>query len=260
MPHIPDSAHDTHDLELVAAYAAGDARDADLERAVALVASCADCAALHHDLRAISAAMPDLPARPRSRDFRLTPAQAAALRPSGLRGLLGALSGPRFAFATPLGTGLAALGIVGVLVASGGLPASSPSAGAAASASTADAVLEAPAASLAPDSEALTLASRAASADDGNEPVPDPAAAQSPGMDTSGGGELYGVAAGSPAAPVDGDTGGNRDVAAPDAGDVAATEAASTPASGEPPPVPAVLLALLGIALLVVRWGARRLD
>jgi len=120
MPHIPDTAHDTHDLELVAAHAAGDAEGPALEQAAALVAACAECAALHHDLRSIAAAMPQLPVPARPRDFRLTPEQAASLRPGGLRGLLAAFSGPRFAFATPLGTGLAALGIVGVLVASGG--------------------------------------------------------------------------------------------------------------------------------------------
>jgi hypothetical protein len=122
MPHLPDSQHPDHDLELVAAYAAGDAAGPELERATALVSTCAECAALHHDLRAIAAAMPELPAPARRRDFRLTLEQAASLRPSGIRGLLATLSGPRFSFATPLGTGLAALGIVGVLVASGGLP------------------------------------------------------------------------------------------------------------------------------------------
>ncbi len=75
MPHIPD--HAAHDQELVAAYAAGDAAGADLETATALVASCAECAALHHDLRLIAAALPALPAPVRPRDFRLTPGQAA---------------------------------------------------------------------------------------------------------------------------------------------------------------------------------------
>ena len=85
---------------------------------------CDECAALHHDLRSIAAAMPTIPAPARRRDFRLTPEQAAELRPRGIRALLATLSGPRFSFATPVGTGLAALGIVGVLVATGGLPAS----------------------------------------------------------------------------------------------------------------------------------------
>ena len=122
MPHMPDSHHDTHDLELVAAFAAGDATGADLETVTALVASCADCAALHHDLRAIAAALPAIPVPVRPRDFRLTQEQAASLRPRGFRGILAAFASPKLSFATPLGTGLAAIGIVGVLVASGGLP------------------------------------------------------------------------------------------------------------------------------------------
>jgi hypothetical protein len=148
MPHLPDTQHPDHDLELVAAYAAGDAGGPDLERATALVTTCAECAALHHDLRSIAAAMPELPAPARPRDFRLTPEQAASLRPSGIRGLLATLSGPRFAFATPVGTGLAALGIVGVLVASGGLPSGGGAAGDAATASGAQpetVIVEAPA-------------------------------------------------------------------------------------------------------------------
>jgi hypothetical protein len=124
MPHVPDlRSHDRHDLELVAAYAAGDAAGADLETATALVSGCAECSALHHDLRAIAAALPTLPAPARPRDFRLTPGQAASLRPTGWRRLLGALAGPSFRLAAPVGTGLAALGLAGILVGSlGGIP------------------------------------------------------------------------------------------------------------------------------------------
>ena len=116
MPHLPDHQSD-HDPLLVAAYAAGDAQGEDLERARELVATCDECAALHHDLRAIAAAMPALPVPARSRDFRLTPEQAASLRPAAWRRLLAPLAGPRFAFAAPLGGSLAALGLAGVLVA-----------------------------------------------------------------------------------------------------------------------------------------------
>src|SRR4029079_12821931 len=91
------------------------------------------------DLRAIAAAMPELPAPVRSRDFRLTPEQAASLRPSGIRGVLAPISGRRVAFATPLGTGLGALGIVGVLVASGGF-VSGGTAGAAPAKGTGEAI------------------------------------------------------------------------------------------------------------------------
>lgn len=117
MPHVPDLAHHTHDLELVAAHAAGDTAGARLASAQSLLASCASCAELHADLRAISAALPGVPARPRTRDFRLTPGQAAALRPRGWRRVVAAFAAPRLAFTAPLGSGLAALGIAGLLVA-----------------------------------------------------------------------------------------------------------------------------------------------
>jgi hypothetical protein len=125
MPHVPDHQTD-HDPLLVAAYAAGDAEGDGLDRARELVATCTECAVLHHDLRAIAAAMPATPAPARTRDFRLSPEQAAQLRPAGWRRLLAPLAGPRFAFAAPLGGSLAALGIAGILVA--GL-ASTPIAG-----------------------------------------------------------------------------------------------------------------------------------
>jgi len=115
MPHLPD--HRNHDQSLIAAHAAGDAEGSDLDQARDLVAACAECAALHHDLRAISAALPAMPAPTRPRDFRLTPEQADSLRPAGWRRLLAPLAGPRFAFAAPLGGSLAALGIAGILVA-----------------------------------------------------------------------------------------------------------------------------------------------
>ena len=116
MTPIPAS-HADHDPLAVAAHAAGDATGSELDDALALVAGCADCAALHHDLRAIALAMPALPAPVRTRDFRLTPEQAASLRPPAWRRLLAPLAGPRFAFAGPLGTGLATLGIAGFLLA-----------------------------------------------------------------------------------------------------------------------------------------------
>jgi hypothetical protein len=120
MPADP-RLHATHDAELVAAYAAGDATGADLAAAGDLVAGCAECATLHRDLRAIMAALPAMPVPVRPRDFRLTPEQAAAIRPpSGLRRLLAPLAGARFAFAGPAGAGLAALGLAGILL-SGGL-------------------------------------------------------------------------------------------------------------------------------------------
>jgi hypothetical protein len=129
--HPDPRDHAAHDQLLVAAYAAGDADGADLQAAIALVADCADCASLHHDLRHIAAALPAMPAPVRSRDFRLTAEQAASLRPAGWRRLLLPLAGPRFSFAAPLGSGLAALGIAGLLLTGGfGLPMGGATAGA----------------------------------------------------------------------------------------------------------------------------------
>jgi hypothetical protein len=118
MPHVPElQAHDTHDLELVAAFAGRALDGRELEEATVLVARCTACAELHADLRAISAAVPALPVPPRRRDYRLTQEQAAALRPSGWRRILAAFASPRFSFAAPLGTGLATLGLAGLLLA-----------------------------------------------------------------------------------------------------------------------------------------------
>jgi hypothetical protein len=122
MPHVSDVRatspdHDLHDRLLVAALAAGDLAATDRDHALALTRSCAACAELHDDLLAIAratAAVPPIAARPR--DFRLSPGDAARLRPSGLRGLLDRLAGARRAVTRPLGAGLATIGLVGLLV------------------------------------------------------------------------------------------------------------------------------------------------
>ena len=129
VPPVDPAAHAAHDADLVAAYAAGDATGAELEAATTLVAACGGCAALHRDLRVIAAALPAMPAPRRTRDFRLTPEQAASLRPAGWRRLLAPFAGTRFAFAAPLGSGLAALGIVGILLAGPGLSMGGATAG-----------------------------------------------------------------------------------------------------------------------------------
>jgi hypothetical protein len=134
MPHVSDvhaTSHDRHDPMLVAALAAGDLAATDRDQAIALTRSCAECATLHDDLlalaRATASAPPPITTRPR--DFTLTPADAARLRPSGWRRLVGALSAPRSVVSRPLGIGLATLGLVGLLV--GNVSLTSSSAGAA---------------------------------------------------------------------------------------------------------------------------------
>ncbi len=102
----------------------------------------------------------------RTRDFRLTAAQADALRPAGWRRLLGPFASPRFSFAGPLGTGLATLGLVGILVAGGGIPL-----GGATSADTtaggANTTLEAPATVQGTDAEDRSMAVMVAPEPDG---------------------------------------------------------------------------------------------
>lgn len=121
MPHVsefhvtPD--HDGHDRLLVAALAADDLNATDRDHALELIRSCAICAELHDDLIAIARATAAAPApSSRTRDFQLSPADAARLRPSGWRRLLGGIGAVRLATSRPLGVGLATLGLVGLLI------------------------------------------------------------------------------------------------------------------------------------------------
>jgi hypothetical protein len=139
MPHLSDvrsTSHDQHDPILVAALAADDLAGTDRDHALELTRTCTDCATLHDDLlalaRATAAAPPPFATRPR--DFQLTPADAARLRPSGWRRLVAAISSSRTIVSRPLGVGLATLGIVGLLVGNvqlgSGASAGAPSAAA----------------------------------------------------------------------------------------------------------------------------------
>jgi hypothetical protein len=121
MPTVSDvrpTSHDRHDSLLVAALAAGDLSGTERDHATDLIETCADCATLHDDLVAIAAATASAPPpiAASRRDFRLTPEQAARLRPAGWRRLVGALAAPRLAFAKPLGIGLTTIGLAGLLI------------------------------------------------------------------------------------------------------------------------------------------------
>jgi hypothetical protein len=278
MPHV-NELHEQHDQILVVALASGDFAPVDSDRtnAQALVDSCADCARLHDDVLAIARATKSLPPAARTRDFQLSPEQAAKLRPSGWRRLVGGLAAPGSVFSRPLGLGLATLGIAGLLL--GTLPSVSLGLGSAASA---------PAASM-PAAASSPAASAAAalpfeSAEDQTElaPVaggPPAAASAAPGIiDTAGGAN----AAASPPAYYITDSSGkpirtsvagaNESVAsaAPAPADAGATAsdatrqlAASAPAdgsSGGPSAlvVASAILLAAGIAVLLLRSIARR--
>jgi hypothetical protein len=121
MPSASDvrpTSHDRHDPLLVAALAAGDLAATDRDHATELIRSCAECATLHDDLVAIARATATVPppiiARPR--DFRLSWEQAARMRPSGWRRLVGAFGRPQLAFVKPLGIGLTTIGLAGLLL------------------------------------------------------------------------------------------------------------------------------------------------
>jgi hypothetical protein len=117
VPHVPAAEAPEH-AALVVALDAGDLEMADLGRAETLVASCPGCAALRDDLAAIRDALAVLPVPARRRDFRLTEEDAIRLRPSGWRRLAGWLGAPGTAV-RPLATGLATLGIAGLLLTAG---------------------------------------------------------------------------------------------------------------------------------------------
>lgn len=171
--------HADHDELAVAAFAAGDAVDLELERAQQLVAGCADCAALFADLQALQAATAALPAPRRTRDFRLTEADAARLRPRGWRSLLAAFGSPRLAFTQPLAVGMATLGIVGLLVAS--LPGPLMTATAPASDGGATVEMAPEGAPAGPDDLLKTEATGPlASAAPGDATIPGPAPAETP--------------------------------------------------------------------------------
>jgi hypothetical protein len=115
MPHVSDF-HAQHDPLLVASLAAGVVAGAERDRAAAQIADCADCAALHADLIAIARATAVLPPAVAPRDFRLSPKQAADLRPIGWRRLVASIGRSRPLMSRQLGIGMATIGLAGLLV------------------------------------------------------------------------------------------------------------------------------------------------
>jgi hypothetical protein len=117
-PTMP-AEHATHDTTIVAALAAR-ARDLDdhaTESARAQVASCTACADLLADLVLLQTTLPATSTPTRPRDFRLTAADAARLRRSGWRKVLGFFGSARDGLSRPLAIGFTTLGLAGLLVA-----------------------------------------------------------------------------------------------------------------------------------------------
>ena len=103
MPHV-NELHEQHDQLLVVSFASGDLAADDRDRATAqsLVESCADCARLHDDVLAIARATRALPPPVRTRDFQISPEQAAKLQPGGWRRFVAAFSAPGSIFSKQL--------------------------------------------------------------------------------------------------------------------------------------------------------------
>jgi hypothetical protein len=177
MPHVSDvgsTSHDRHDPMLVAALAADDLAGTDRDQAIALTRSCPDCATLHDDLvalaRATASAPPPIAARPR--DFQLTPADAARLRPTGWRRLVAAAASSRTVFSRPLGVGLATLGLVGLLVGNVQLGAGAGAGAAPFTGATSAAAPAAPAASTGGEITSQDTGVNAGASSAGPAPVP----------------------------------------------------------------------------------------
>ncbi len=116
-----NSEHRRHDRLLVARFAADDSYPGEFEAAQALVAGCAECAALVDDIRLLSVAVAAVPTPRRPRDFRLTAEQAERLRGSWLERLMRRLAAPSSAMLRPVAGVAMSIGLVLAVV--GAMPA-----------------------------------------------------------------------------------------------------------------------------------------
>jgi len=263
-PHSPAAEAQDHAARIVA-LDAGDLAGAELTAAESLVASCGGCAALAHDLVAIRSAMTALPAPARRRDYRLTAEDAARLRPSGWRRVIEWLAAPG-STVRPLATGLATLGVVGLLLTSGtpgllsgfgsagGGPAAPAGAAEDAAAGGSGAIelqgtYSPPAASGTPDTRASGVPGLAATA----APAPLPVA-------TPSGDEAAGVAGEASTAEPMVDRAASTGASGATNGDAESAKAAERDAEGSVPlPVVASLTLLVaGLALFAGRALTRR--
>lgn len=267
MGHVPDhtpAAAAVEHAALIAALDAGDLAGIERDRAATLVGTCAGCASLLADLSVLRAATAALPTVPRTRDYRLTDADVARLRPPAWGRLVGWLGAPR-SKVRPLAGGLAALGIAGLLLSTTpgffgqaamtlsttGAPVVAPGdAGGAAAAREVS-----PQLSTAPTTQAVpgaTLGPKAV-------PVPSPAAAGVPAPTAP---PSAGVLTGPAAAATPGSSGFSSDAGAMDSASKAGLpdasqgerNAALTPAS-EPATPDRTLLLVLSLALLAAGIG-----
>ena len=267
MPHVND-LHEQHDPILVVSLASGDLATADRDRATAqsLVDTCADCARLHDDVLALAVATKALPPAVRTRDFRLTPEQAAQLQPRGWRRFFTA---PGAVFSRQLGVGLTTLGIAGILVSSiGSLPlgmsssAGGPAAGSAPSAAPAAEALGSedtqqvpqPAASFEGDTSAGGVDTTIA----GSPSLPFSAGAASPAAASQPPPNAIGTPAAAPSLDAFRNSGGEaEETAATDDGDATSPLLSSTDDGSSGPPILLVVSSLILVAGVIVLLARR---
>lgn len=249
------ASHADHDPLLVAAFAGGDLGPADRGQAELLASTCADCALLEADLRAIATATAALPKPLRQRDFSLSVEDAARLRKRGWRGLVGVLAGPRTAALMPLATGLTTLGIAGLLLAA--LPAiqlggsaAAPTGPAAPAAAPSGADTGSDTNGLAPvaTSGPTRIGAYGAASEPPRDGVPVSRPVESPVAVEQDRGDAVGVPGGGPSA--------QPEPAAP------VVPGPTAPVVRGPSPLTVLSAAflVLGIALFGLRWTARRLS
>jgi hypothetical protein len=252
-PPADPAAHASHDVVLLAALADRTAEaltPAERRVAESNLASCPTCATIHADLVALATAAPTaaVPARPR--DLRLTPAEAARLRPAAWRRWVATIGTARDGFTRPLAIGLTTFGLVGILVGTVPSILFSGSAGAA----------------LAPVGQAEATAGPAASA---AAAAPAPA----PGASAAAPASTEALAQETPPASVDA---GGGVFAGGDEGDGAAANTPAPPAeAGNPSDAARTairdesagwlvilggVLLIAGLGLFALRWSARRLG
>jgi hypothetical protein len=263
-PAAPED-HALHDPLWMAALASRDPDLSTSERthAEAALESCGACADLFAELVAVSAAIPAAAIPTRPRDFTLTVADAARLRPRGLRRWLSGIGSVRDGITFPLAMGLTTMGIAGLLVAT--VPAALSGMGGASSAAAPEILSAVGAAVPAPEAAASAPAAAASAA---YAPAPSAAAASAaPGVERST--DLY-----ASATPPDSETTGDGGVFSGDDGDAASQAAQRQDAADmakdaairddtsgrEALFVLATALLIAGLGLFALRWTSRRLG
>jgi len=121
--HAP--GHARHDRLLVARFVGGDAAANEATEARRQIEQCHECGSLANDLRLLHTSIAQLPTPPRTRNFRLTQAQADALRGSPVERFLRRLSAPGLTMLRPVAGVALAMGLV-VAVVGAGLPGTAP--------------------------------------------------------------------------------------------------------------------------------------